>query len=190
MGEEVRRRRWEFWRREPILRISMHKSNSDTHLYLPSVISRWQASQHFISLTNHNHGFLRFTDKRIFSEQITIWPISGWHYSICSWPGGQLSHPQLFADWLREEPSHAPVEPLLATGYDNWIFRKGLIGNALPKRVTCTIFCNQPNVTAGSTTIIVVPLTVIGDQLNMECTRLGLSAVVGGQVVAHWSCLS
>ena len=23
----------------------------------------------------------------------------------------------------------------------------------------------------------------------MECSRLGLSAVVGGQVVAHWSCL-
>ena len=43
----------------------------------------------------------------------------------------------------------------------------------------------QPAFNAGSITVVVVPLTSIGDQLKMECTRLGLSAVVGGQVV--WS---
>ena len=43
----------------------------------------------------------------------------------------------------------------------------------------------QPAFNAGSITVIVVPLTSIGDQLRMECSRLGLSAVVGGQVV--WS---
>ena len=48
----------------------------------------------------------------------------------------------------------------------------------------------QPTFTAGSITVIVVPLTSIADQLKMECSRLGLSAVVGGEVVAHWSCLN
>ena len=43
----------------------------------------------------------------------------------------------------------------------------------------------QPAFNAGSITVVVVPLTSIGDQLKMECSRLGLSAVVGGQVV--WS---
>ena len=49
--EEVRRWRWEYWRSEPGFRISMSKSYWATHLFLPSVISRWQASLHFLSLT-------------------------------------------------------------------------------------------------------------------------------------------
>ena len=35
-----RRRRWQFWRRELVFKLSMNKSDSVTHLYLPSVISR------------------------------------------------------------------------------------------------------------------------------------------------------
>ena len=108
-----------------------------------------------------------------YPSQITIWSISGGHYSVCSWRWGRISHPQLPAYGLRQEPPDAAFEPVLAAGY-YWLL---------------DIHTGQSAFTAGSITVIVVPLTSIGDQLKMECSRLGLSAVVGGQVVAHWSCL-
>ena len=127
----------------------------------------WQAPQHLISFTMR--------------------PISGWHYSMRGGPRRPFPHPQLSAYRLREEHSHAPVEPLLAAGYDIWYIQRGTHWNALPKRLTCSIFFSQPVFIAGSITVIVVPLTSIGEQLKNECTRLGLSAVLGGQVVDQWS---
>ena len=59
------------------------------------------------------------------------------------------------------------------------------IDNTVTDSLKMHIFLSQPCFTAGSTTVIVVPLTSIGEQLKMECTRLGLSAIIGGQVVAH-----
>ena len=108
-----------------------------------------------------------------YPSQITTWSISGRHNSVGSWQWGCISRPQLSANWLWKKPSDAALEPFLAAGYDCWIFR--------PKKVTK----GQPAFNAGSITVIVVPLTSIGDQLKLECSRLGLSAVVGGQVV--WS---
>ena len=137
------------------------------HTSPPWVPGGWQAPQHLISFTMR--------------------PISGWHYSMRGGPRRPFPHPQLSAYRLREEHSHAPVEPLLAAGYDIWYIQRGTHWNALPKRLTCTIFFSQPVFIAGSITVIVVPLTSIGEQLKKECTRLGLSAVLGGQVVAQWS---
>ena len=37
-------------------------------------------------------------------SQITTWSISGEHYSVCSWQWGRISHPQLPAYGLRQEP--------------------------------------------------------------------------------------
>ena len=87
-----------------------------------------------------------------------------------------------------EDASH--ILSCLPTGYGKSLPML-LLSLFLPQGMTIDYTGQvQPTFTAGSITVIVVPLTSIADQLKMECSRLGLSAVVGGEVVAHWSCLN
>ena len=43
------------------------------------------------------------------------------------------------------------------------------------------------NCTPGSTTVLVVPLTSIAEEVHQECQRLGIRAVVGSQVTSKWN---
>ena len=102
-------------------------------------------------------------------------------------------HGQFQADIIasaadKEDASH--ILSCLPTGYGKSLPML-LLSLFLPQGMTIDYTGQvQPTFTAGSITVIVVPLTSIADQLKMECSRLGLSAVVGGEVVAHWSCLN
>ena len=101
-------------------------------------------------------------------------------------------HGQFQADIIasaadNEDASH--ILSCLPTGYGKSLPML-LLSLFLPQGMTIDYTGQvQPTFTTGSITVIVVPLTSIADQLKMECSRLGLSAVVGGEVVAHWSCL-
>ena len=95
-------------------------------------------------------------------------------------------HGQFQADFIiasaadDEDASH--ILSCLPTGYGKSLPML-LLSLFLPQGMTIEYTGQvQPMFTAGSITVIVVPLTSIADQLKMECSRLGLSAVVGGEV--------
>ena len=67
-----------------------------------------------------------------------------------------------------------------------WIFEAPLYNLIIPRPPSNKSWMNQPlfpSFTSGSTTVLVVPLTSIAEEVKQECIRLGIRAVVGSQVM-------
>ena len=72
-----------------------------------------------------------------------------------------------------------------------WIYEAPLYNLIIPRPPSNKCWMNQPrfpSFTSGSTTVLVVPLTSIAEEVKQECIRIGIRAVVGSQVNYCYFC--